>query len=75
MTPLKICCIGKSLGVVLPREVLKHLNVKEGDQLLLTSAPDGSLRLTRNCSDFEEQTEIAREAMGAYQNALRKLAK
>lgn len=75
VTPLKIRRIGKSLGVVLPEEVLKRLNLKEGDQLLMTDAPDGSLRLARYRSDFEEQAEIAREAMGVYQNALRKLAR
>ena len=75
MTPLKICRIGKSFGVVLPKEVLKRLNVKEGDKLLMTDASDGSVRLARYRSDFEEQAEIAREAMGAYRNALRKLAR
>ena len=74
MTPLKIRRIGKFLGVVLPREVLERLNVKEGDQLVLTDAPDGSVRLTRNNFDFEEQMEVAREGTNAYRNALRELA-
>lgn len=71
---LKIRQIGNSLGVVLPKEVLNRLKVKEGDQLFLTEAPDGSFRLTPYDPDFEEQMEIAREGMSAYRNALRKLA-
>jgi putative addiction module antidote len=75
MNALKIRQIGKSLGVVLPKEALSRLNVKEGDQLFLTEAPDGSVRLTPYDPDFEEQMEAASEGMGAYRNALRQLAK
>lgn len=74
MNALKIHQIGNSLGAVLPKEALSRLKVKEGDQLFLTEAPDGSFRLTLNDPDFEEQMEIAREGMRAYRNALRKLA-
>ena len=74
MNALKIRQIGNSLGVVLPKDALNRLNVKEGDQLFLTEAPDGSVRLTPYDPDFEGQMEIAREGMGAYRNALRKLA-
>ena len=75
MNALKIRQIGNSLGVVLPKEALSRLNVTEGDQLFLTEAPDGSVRLTPYDPDFEEQMEVAREGMGAYRNALRQLAK
>lgn len=74
MNALKIRQIGNSLGVVLPKEALSRLKVKESDQLFLTEASDGSFRLTPYDPDFEEQMEIAREGMGAYRNALRKLA-
>ena len=75
MNALKIRQIGNSLGVVLPKEALNRLNVKEGDQLFLIEAPDGSVHLTPYDPDFEEQIEAAREGMGAYRNALRQLAK
>ncbi len=74
MNALKIRQIGNSLGVVLPKDALNRLNVKEGDQLFLTEAPDGSVRLTPYDPDFEEQMKIAREGAGAYRNALRQLA-
>jgi putative addiction module antidote len=72
---LKVRQIGNSLGVVLPKETLVRLNVKEGDTLHLTVAPGGDLRLTPYDAEFEHQMEIAREGMARYRNALRELAK
>ena len=74
MTTLKIRAIGNSLGVVLPKEVLTRLNVKGGDNLFVTEAPDGSVRLTPYDPAFEAQLRVAREGMKKYRNALRKLA-
>lgn len=75
MTQLKVRPIGNSLGVVLPKEVLGRLNVKDGDTLFLTEAPDGSMRITPYDPEFEAQMRAAREGMGRYRNALRELAK
>jgi len=75
MTHLKIRAVGNSLGVVLPKDVLSRLNLKSGDTLHLTEAPDGSMRITPYDPAFEEQMRIAREAMGKYRNTLRELAK
>lgn len=74
MTTLKIRAIGNSLGVVLPKEVLSRLNVKDGDNLFVTEAPDGSMRLTPYDPTFDTQLRVAREGMKKYRNALRKLA-
>lgn len=74
MTTLKIRAIGNSLGVVLPKEVLSRLNVKDGDNLFVTEAPDGSVRLTPHDPAFDAQLRVAREGMKKYRNALRKLA-
>jgi len=75
MTQLKVRPIGNSLGVVLPKEVLARLNLKNGDSLHLTEAPDGSMRITAYDPAFEAQMRIAREGMGRFRNALRELAK
>lgn len=75
MTQLKIRQIGNSLGVVLPKEILARLNLKNGDLLHLTEAPDGSLRVTPYDPAFEEQMRLAREGMGKFRNTLRELAK
>jgi putative addiction module antidote len=75
VTELKIRQIGNSLGVVLPKETLNRLNLKSGDVLHLTEAPDGSMRITPYDPEFEEQMRLAREGMGKFRNALRELAK
>ena len=75
MTQLRVRPVGNSLGVVLPKEVLARLNLKNGDSLHLTEAPDGSMRITAYDPAFEAQMRIAREGMGRFRNALRELAK
>ena len=74
MKLLKVRPIGNSLGVVLPKETLARLNLEDGDALYLTEAPDGSMRITPYDPTFEVQMRVAREGMGQYRNALRKLA-
>jgi putative addiction module antidote len=75
MTSIKVRPIGNSLGVVLPKEALARLDVKEGDTLFLTEAPDGSMRITPYDPAFEAQMRAAREGMRRFRNTLRELAK
>lgn len=75
MMQLKVRAVGNSLGVVLPKEILARLNLKVGDSLHLTHAPDGSMRITPYDPAFEEQMRLARDGMGKYRNTLRELAK
>lgn len=75
MQRLKIRKIGNSLGVVLPKELLAQLGAGEGDELVVTSAPGGELRVTPAEEDLEHQLEAARKGMARYRNALRELAK
>ena len=75
MTQIKVRPVGNSLGVVLPKEALGRLNVKEGDVLYLTEAPDGAMRITAYDPTFDAQLRAARDGMAAYRNALRQLAK
>lgn len=75
MTQLKIRPIGNSLGVVLPKDVLSRLNLKEGDSLFVVEAPDGSMRITPYDPAFDAQMRAAREGMAKYRNTLRELAK
>ena len=74
MVDLKIRKVGNSLGVVLPREVLKKLHIDDGDKVFLTEAPDGSYRITPYDPEFEKQMRVAEEGMNRYRNTLRKLA-
>lgn len=74
-TKTKIRKIGNSYGIVLPKETLHHLMVKEGDVLYLTDAPECALRVTPDREHFDKMMKIADEGMRKYRNALRELAK
>ena len=75
MTTLKVRQIGNSLGVVLPKDVLTLLNIKEGDNLYVTQAPDSSIRVTPFDPAFEEQMKAASSGMHKYRNTLKELSK
>ena len=74
MLDLKVRKIGNSLGVTLPKEVLKRLHLKDGDKVFLVEAPDGSYRITPYDPEFEKQMRLAEEGMSSYRNTLRALA-
>lgn len=71
----KVRKIGNSYGIVLPKEALHAMKVKEGDTLYLTEAPENALRVTRDRAGFDEKMRIAQDLMDRYRNALRELAK
>ena len=73
-TTLKITKIGNSAGIILPREVLAHLNVELGESLSLVTTPRG-IELSAEEPDFEAQMAAAREVMARRKRALRELAK
>jgi putative addiction module antidote len=75
MVRLKIRKVGNSLGVTLPAEATRALNVREGDQVFLVEGPDGSFRITPYDPDFSDAMEAATSFMARYRNALRELAK
>ncbi len=72
---LKLRKVGNSVGVVLPKEALAHLNVREGDTLCVTDSSDGSLRLTPTKPEVVAQLEVAKDVLRRYRNTLRELAK
>ncbi|URQ74214.1 MAG: AbrB/MazE/SpoVT family DNA-binding domain-containing protein [Candidatus Ochrobactrum gambitense] len=65
--------IGNSEGVILPKEVLKRLNLRAGDKLQLAETQSG-LSLEPIDDSFEQQTEAARKVMDKYKVALQKLS-
>ena len=71
----KVRKIGNSLGIVLPKEAIQAMKVKEGTTLYLTEAPESSMRVTPERPGFEEMMEIAESGMQEYRNALRQPAK
>lgn len=72
--PLKITKIGNSAGIILPKEILAHLNVGVGETLSLVTTPRG-IELSATEPDFEEQMAAARAVMQQRRRALRELAK
>jgi len=71
----KVRKIGNSLGIVLPKEALQAMKVKEGTTLYLTEATESSLRITPEKPGFKEMMEVAERGMQKYRNTLRELAK
>ncbi|OJY69574.1 MAG: transcriptional regulator [Sphingobium sp. 66-54] len=73
-TPLKITRIGNSAGVILPKDLLAHLNAAVGETLSVTITPRG-IELAAADPDFDAQMAAAREVMARRKRALRELAK
>jgi len=71
----KVRKIGNSYGIILPKEALHQLQVKEGDALYIAKSSEGSVQLTPTDEAFERKMEIARKGMEQYKNTLRELAK
>ncbi len=70
---LKITTVGNSAGIVLPKEILSHMNVGKGDSLYVTKTPQG-IHIVPYDEEFGLQMEAAREVMRENRDALRKLA-
>ena len=75
MVELKVRKFGNSLGVVLPKEVIQHLQAGDGDPLFLIEAGDGEYRLTPYDPAFDKKMAKAEEIMSRYRNALHALSK
>jgi putative addiction module antidote len=75
MVALKLRKVGNSVGVVLPREVLGHLRIGEGEEVFLVEGPNNSYRLTAFDPAFRKKMEKAEDIMARYRNTLRELAK
>ena len=72
---LKLRKIGNSVGIILPKEALAHLQATEGDSVSLTEGADGSLRLSPSTAEITRQLESVQDVMNRYRNTLRELAK
>jgi len=66
--------IGNSCGVILPKQILDKLNVKEGDSLTLAENESG-ITLSPYDPDFDVFKEAYDKNSTKYRNALRELAK
>lgn len=71
---VKITKIGNSAGIVLPKELLAHLDARIGEALTIAKTPNGIELRTAN-ADFDIQMAAARAVMERRKRALRELAK
>jgi putative addiction module antidote len=74
MAVLKLKAVGTSTGVVIPKEMLNRLKVKQGDALFAVETPEGYL-LTPYDPEVEEQLRLGREFMREYRETFKALAK
>jgi len=70
----KVRRIGGSLGFIIPKSIADEMAVKEGDELYVTSSPEG-ISVTPYDPDFAAAIDDARELMRSLRNAFRELAK
>lgn len=75
MLELKLRKVGNSVGLVLPKEALAHLQLEEGDTVTVTDASEGSLRLSPHTAEVARQMEVVQDVMKRYRHTLRELAK
>jgi len=74
MGKTKVRKIGNSYGVILPKETLDKLGLREGDTVFVTDTPEG-VGLRPHDETFEAQMKAAEEFTHVYRDALRELAK
>ena len=71
---VKITKVGNSAGIILPKELLAHLDAAIGGSLSVAKTPRG-IELSAPESDFDSQMAVAREVMARRKRALQELAK
>ncbi len=74
MRILKLTTIRNSVGVILPEEILEHLQIGEGGTLYVIETKRG-IELTTLKPKFARQLEMAEQVMREDRGALEKLAK
>lgn len=74
MTTTPVTSIGPSVGIVLPPEVQRKLNISAGDQIGFIDTPNG-FEITSISAGVAKQVEIARAVMVENWESLQELAK
>ena len=72
---LQIRKIGNSVGLILPRDLLARLKLKEGDKLHVVEQTERGLRLSPYDPKHAKAMEIARRAFRTYADTFKALAK
>jgi putative addiction module antidote len=73
MPALKLTQIGDSVGVILPKKILKRLGVGVGESLLLVETPEG-WKITPGDASLNEQIAAGQDLIREYADTFRQLA-
>jgi len=74
MIQLKVRKVGNSLGVVLPKELIRALDTHEGETLFAYPSAEGSFTVRRLDASFEEKMAKAEDIMQRYRDTLHALS-
>ncbi|SDN84130.1 AbrB family transcriptional regulator [Afipia sp. GAS231] len=72
---LQIKKIGNSLGLILSKEVLSRLKLKEGDKLHIVEQTERGIKLSPYDPKHAKAMEIARRSFSTYADTYKALAK
>ena len=72
---IEIKRIGNSTGVILPKELLTRLQLKQGQQLHIIELPSGGFQALPYDPEFQKTMEIVDEIIDEYRDTLAALAK
>lgn len=71
---LKLRAVGTSTGVILPKDLLSQLGLKEGDEVFAVPTREGLL-LSPYDAEVAEEVRLGQEFMKRYRNTFHELAK
>jgi len=71
---LQIKRVGNSLGLILPKELLARLKLKEGDKFHIVEQTERGIKLTPYDPKHAEAMEIARRSFRKYADTYKALA-
>ncbi len=72
---LQIKKIGNSVGLILPKELLARLKLKEGDRFHVVEQTERGIRLSPYDPKHIQAMEIARRSFGKYADTYKALTK
>ena len=72
---LQIKKIGNSVGLILPKELLARLKLKEGDRLYVVEQTERGIKLSPYDPNHAKAMEIARRSFRKYADTYKALAK
>ncbi len=72
---LQVKKIGNSLGLILPKELMARLKLKEGDKLHIVEQTERGFKLSPYDPKHAEAMEIARRSFRKYADTYKALAK